>query len=276
MPLGQKKTTASGLGRSKSSPPRGTMNTIKIGDYVKVSMGVGKVIALPNPAEAVPMYSVQLSSGTVVEYAPEYVQPVEKPSNPPRGERTWEGWTRDEETGWYSEESRKRGDPQSYVVFIMNFSHGAGDLDRYQAEFGQFMGTTIPITGNVYCDIVKALNEAHDFMQQYHRIKDLDAWFNKYHARQVPHSYDTYKMIELECYEKWSKSKSPRGENPEGKTFRVSLLVGSHPPRNEVEILHMGPMATRVDATEAIKRMPKYWRERMEILAIDEVKKGER
>jgi hypothetical protein len=68
----------------------------------------------------------------------------------------------------------------------------------------------------------------------------------------------------------------PRGENPEGKTFRVSLLVGSHPPRNEVEILHMGPMATRVDATEAIKRMPKYWRERMEILAIDEVKKGER
>jgi hypothetical protein len=131
---------------------------------------------------------------------------------PPRGERTWEGWTRDEETGWYSEESRKRGDSQTYVVFITNFSHGTGDLDRYQAEFGQFAGTTIPITGNVYCDIAKALNEAHDFMQQYHRIKDLDAWFNKHHARQVPHSYDTYKMIEPECYEKWSKSKSPRGE----------------------------------------------------------------
>jgi hypothetical protein len=97
------------------------MNPIKIGDYVKTSMGVGKVIALPNPAETVPMYSVQLSSGTVVEYAPEYVQPIEKhpnpaPSKPMRFKLKIEWWDHPMREGELFEWGTIRTDPENYYV----------------------------------------------------------------------------------------------------------------------------------------------------------------
>jgi len=51
---------------------------IQIGDLVKTSMGLGRVTALPNPKDWAPMYEIQLlPSRTIVEYAPEYVTPVE-------------------------------------------------------------------------------------------------------------------------------------------------------------------------------------------------------
>lgn len=119
MPLGQKKTSTSGLGRSK--PPSGTMNPIKMGDYVKTSMGVGKVIALPNPKDMVPMYSIQLSSGTVVEYAPEYVQPIEKHPNQARSRPLpfrlkIEWWDHPMREGGLFEWGTIRTDPENYYV----------------------------------------------------------------------------------------------------------------------------------------------------------------
>ena len=124
----------------------------------------------------------------------------------PKTTRKIKGWKK-ENSSWHSIGSKRREDSQPYVVYIINYSHGYGDIDRYQAIFGQFAGHAIPITNRVTCYKKMAISDAIKFMEKYPTVKSQDKYFKKNYGKKKPHSYDTYGMIEKKCLVKFKKEK---------------------------------------------------------------------